>query len=667
VGDIEEMQAGNFEAVNASGEPRETVSRRGLAKVLGLGGLAALLTACERPMTREEIENTVQAVSASSNIVIVPTMIDLRQQTTMTGSGPFAALLLGYYVSGDGGGGLFYWDSVSTLADDGGTIVQPGSGPPSTLNPATAGRWIRVHDGHVSVRWFGAHGGSPGSGEPPASSLPALWYPSGAIRNVDAFTTAINVLRPVQSTTVADYAGLVVNVPAGDYLFDDTLFVGRSVHLRGVGGSVPPTSRLHFQTSPDKPGIHVARLATSGVVGPRGDYSTIESLELLGPGGSANVGHGIFAEVVCSIFNCFIGGFAGDGINIAGYTLGFSGHPNTGADEWQVMATRVDSCENGLQVRGDDSNVGLCSRFSATNCRGYGVLEASWLGNVFISVHTAGNSLGSFKTDAYTTGKTKPPSVFIGCYIEGGQPGPFIDAPSVVVGGAGLSANTGTAPVLYATDRIAQTTTTLRATDSSAVVNAYQDPTSPGTLTAFPVTNAVAIAGGSSHNGTALEFSVAFPGAAPNKFGAEAATLTWGLVFNRKPAAGASSGTAGWWEFNYGSSDLGTGVAFNSIYSPEWAEKFSDSTKAWFPNGAYIGLSSNRAYVGTATMPPPLLPTGHQGTAWKVGDIVLNTSPLPTATDYRRFAGWICTHASDSGHPAGQWVGYGALDGTLIG
>ena len=58
--------------------------------------------------------------------------------------------VLGYYEKGDGGGGLFYWDSTSTETDNGGTIIQ--------ATGVTTGRWKRVYSDYVNVKWFGAKG-----------------------------------------------------------------------------------------------------------------------------------------------------------------------------------------------------------------------------------------------------------------------------------------------------------------------------------------------------------------------------------------------------------------------------------------------------------------------------------------------------------------------------
>jgi len=59
--------------------------------------------------------------------------------------------VLGYHAPGDGGGGLFYWDTATTEADNGGTILAPASNPPT-------GRWKRPFDGVLNVKWFGAVG-----------------------------------------------------------------------------------------------------------------------------------------------------------------------------------------------------------------------------------------------------------------------------------------------------------------------------------------------------------------------------------------------------------------------------------------------------------------------------------------------------------------------------
>jgi len=59
------------------------------------------------------------------------------------------ASVAGYYAVGDGGGGDFWFDGDSVVADNGGTVIAPTSG---------SGRWLRVVEGSVSLKWFGARG-----------------------------------------------------------------------------------------------------------------------------------------------------------------------------------------------------------------------------------------------------------------------------------------------------------------------------------------------------------------------------------------------------------------------------------------------------------------------------------------------------------------------------
>ena len=74
------------------------------------------------------------------------------------GSGePATVKVLGYYTNGDGGGGDFYWDTLSIDEDNGGTTIQ--------VTGIAEGRWKRLlsTDG-ISVKYFGAKGdGNPGT------------------------------------------------------------------------------------------------------------------------------------------------------------------------------------------------------------------------------------------------------------------------------------------------------------------------------------------------------------------------------------------------------------------------------------------------------------------------------------------------------------------------
>lgn len=83
------------------------------------------------------------------NTIKVNNIAELKQRKGTENS---SITLLGYYTSGDGGGGEFYWDNSSTETDNGGTIIQ--------VNTISIGRWKRIFDSEVSVKWFGLKGDS---------------------------------------------------------------------------------------------------------------------------------------------------------------------------------------------------------------------------------------------------------------------------------------------------------------------------------------------------------------------------------------------------------------------------------------------------------------------------------------------------------------------------
>ena len=55
----------------------------------------------------------------------------------------------GYATYGDGADGYFYYNSSSSATNNNGTVVQPTYG---------SGRWLRMFNGAVNVKWFGAKG-----------------------------------------------------------------------------------------------------------------------------------------------------------------------------------------------------------------------------------------------------------------------------------------------------------------------------------------------------------------------------------------------------------------------------------------------------------------------------------------------------------------------------
>lgn len=93
----------------------------------------------------DNFDELYNMVSSTYNTVA---LLRAETVTPVTGS---SVMLLGHTAIGDGGGGVFYWDSTSTATDDSGTIIK--------LTTVTTGRYMRLIEGvYVTPKMFGAIG-----------------------------------------------------------------------------------------------------------------------------------------------------------------------------------------------------------------------------------------------------------------------------------------------------------------------------------------------------------------------------------------------------------------------------------------------------------------------------------------------------------------------------
>jgi parallel beta helix pectate lyase-like protein len=138
------------------------------------------------------------------DIECVDTIADLKALSTGIVR---CVAVLGYHEPSDGGGGQFFWDGSFNLdtvkfheGEDFGTVIKPNS-----LASSDPGRWRRIFDDPLSVKWFGATG-------------------DGLRSDTSAIQNAIRAVKP---------GGQLV-IPAGTYNVS-SLHIEYAISLEGIG------------------------------------------------------------------------------------------------------------------------------------------------------------------------------------------------------------------------------------------------------------------------------------------------------------------------------------------------------------------------------------------------------------------------------------------------
>lgn len=103
----------------------------------------------------------------------------------------------------------------------------------------------------------------------------------------------------------------------------------------------------------------------------------------------------------------------------------YSQHPDAQGASYEVITG------NGIFVRGDDSNGGIVLSCLTTGNAGWGVLDYSFLGNVYVGCLAEANTLGAYNA----VNRPTSACTFIGNYAEGDQPPSVIAWPAVIHGG----------------------------------------------------------------------------------------------------------------------------------------------------------------------------------------------------------------------------------------
>jgi len=419
----------------------EEIGRRGIAAALG----ALALTACSAPEEKGPLRAFAQGLTGLQTNTC-DTIADLRTLSG-TGSPPLVVVtVLGYWSDGDGGGGIFYYDSACSLPDDGGITILPNSLTGADGGPTGNGRWRRVLNPYlplgqtgpgnakaepsandaINVKWFGAKGDMTGDDSPAINAaIRAAGYPTSS-----------------QYDNTGTGWGQVVFIPKGSYKCQSSITVNRRVILRGAGGTLS-SGATNLQFPAGVSGIVVTFPDPMNPSNGAGTASEIADLVVYGPGTGASA-HGIVLNARAMVRNVGVYNFKGDGFHVEGYS---GNTPPTNANGWTIInCTTIGNGNWGLYAHGTDANAGTCINLLAQTCGVGGVADFSALGCTFVSCTV--ENCGALNPSYANNNNGTCWSTFVGCYAEVDTGLAHIYTPGAVIGGL-LADSVGTPGSTY--------------------------------------------------------------------------------------------------------------------------------------------------------------------------------------------------------------------------
>ena len=224
---------------------------------------------------------------------------------------------------------------------------------------------------------------------------------------------------------------------AGSFWFGAGFVLTRNFHLLGAsapdGNSFGATRLIFPDTSH---GIILHNYQSSGTTG--ADGTVLEKLTIVpaayaasGVTPAAGAYNGVWMRCRAKIRDCQISGWTNHGLHIVA-TSGGGGVLEGNANCWEVDSLRIQqNGSHGVYVEGADANAGVATRVDSSSNTGWGFYDRSFLGNTYVGCHTAANGTGSYKTS-----NSNARHIFLGCYVEGGQPSPSFNGEDTAPGAA---------------------------------------------------------------------------------------------------------------------------------------------------------------------------------------------------------------------------------------
>jgi hypothetical protein len=167
--------------------------------------------------------------------------------------------VLGYHSPGDGGGGEFYWDAAAIEDENGGTVIMPSAAP-------APGRWKRLAEGNLSVKWFGAIG--DGNSHPLSNYYATLQDAEAVYPHIEEFKTGLDTSQDWWKNLELDWVAIqeaitvymdnpvryhAIWIPPGVYKLERPLSIGRDsgfwrCHLIGTPNAFPAQAAVFAGT-----------------------------------------------------------------------------------------------------------------------------------------------------------------------------------------------------------------------------------------------------------------------------------------------------------------------------------------------------------------------------------------------------------------------------------
>lgn len=287
-----------------------------------------------------------------------------------------------------------------------------------------------------------------------------------------------------------------------------------------------------------------------------------------------NLSHGLDARTLVNIEQVYVDGFAGNCLNLDS-SFGPTAFPGTQPNQnvSRISRSSFYNCYgNGIYTKSTNSNQMLIEATDATNNRGAGYFEGSFLGNHYLAIHASFDLQGGF-VEAQNGVNL---SSCIGCYTEGGMPSSWLNQHSFVLSGdhgAGITGPGGFLQHLNGWTLLDSLRISTGRTDSKLIGVGVGDIQLNQPNTLFGI--------GAAEDGA----NTAVGGTSTN--------------LQRFPyQLGYDQLSTGWYNLYYGG-NYATSQA-NSVFAFSGSTATEGAGKAWLYNGTYVGEGQNRVFVNGA-------------------------------------------------------------------